>query len=117
MQSNLAVLSAGGLQEVDGRALRQQVMRSGEDAFLLPSKLAFPVVGIGASAGVFPAIERLLNSLPARTGMAFVVIMHLSPNHPSMADAIFEHATRMPVVMVAPRPGALSCWRRTARAR
>jgi two-component system CheB/CheR fusion protein len=72
-----------------------------EDAFLLPSTLAFPVVGIGASAGGFPAIERLLENLPAHTGMAFVVVMHLSPEHPSTADTIFQRSTRMPVVMVS----------------
>ena len=71
-----------------------------EDAFLLPSPLTFPIVGIGASAGGFHAIERLLESLPANTGMAFVVVMHLSPEHPSVADAIFQRVTRMPVVMV-----------------
>jgi two-component system CheB/CheR fusion protein len=72
-----------------------------EDAFLLPSPLTFPVVGIGASAGGFPAIEQLLESLPSNTGMAYVIVLHLSPQHPSMADVIFQRFTRMPVVMVS----------------
>jgi two-component system CheB/CheR fusion protein len=72
-----------------------------EDAFLLPSSLTFPVVGIGASAGGFPAVERLLESLPSDIGMAFVVVLHLSPEHPSMADAIFQRSTRMPVCVVS----------------
>jgi two-component system CheB/CheR fusion protein len=72
-----------------------------EDALLLRSSLAFPVVGIGASAGGFSAIEQLLETLPADAGMAFVVVMHLSPEHPSMADAIFQRATRMPVCLVS----------------
>jgi two-component system CheB/CheR fusion protein len=72
-----------------------------EDAFLLPSSLAFPVVGIGASAGGFPAIERLFATMPSNTGMAFVVVMHLSPDQPSMADAIFQRSTRMDVSVVS----------------
>jgi two-component system CheB/CheR fusion protein len=71
-----------------------------EDPGLLRNTLNFPVIGIGASAGGFPAIERLLESLPADTGMAFVIVLHLSPDSPSMADAIFQRATRMPVSVV-----------------
>lgn len=78
-----------------------QILDPEEDAFLLRSSLNFPVVGIGASAGGFPAIERLLESLPSDIGMAFVVVMHLSPEHPSMADAIFQRSTRMPVCVVS----------------
>jgi two-component system CheB/CheR fusion protein len=72
-----------------------------EDALLLRSALTFPVVGIGASAGGFPAIERLLESLPADAGMAFVVVLHLSSDHTSMADAIFQRSTSMPVSVVS----------------
>jgi two-component system CheB/CheR fusion protein len=68
-----------------------------EDPSLLRSTLSFPVVGIGASAGGFPAIEQLLASLPSDTGMAFVVVLHLAPDSPSMADSIFQRSTRMVV--------------------
>lgn len=68
-----------------------------EDPTLRRSTLNFPVVGIGASAGGLPAIGRLLEQLPADTGMAFVIVLHLSPDSPSMADAIFQRATRMAV--------------------
>lgn len=72
-----------------------------EDAFVLRSSLTFPVVGIGASAGGFTAIEQLLESLPLNIGMAFVVVMHLAPEHPSIADAIIQRSTRMPVRVVS----------------
>ena len=49
-----------------------------------PSGLDFPVVGIGASAGGLPALLRLFAALPAQHGMAFVVILHLSPEHESV---------------------------------
>ena len=47
-------------------------------------ELPCPVVAIGASAGGLEAFTELLRGLPADTGMAFVFIQHLSPDHPSM---------------------------------
>jgi len=62
--------------------------------------LSFPVVGIGASAGGLPTLLRLFEHMPATNGMAFVIILHLSPKHESNADHILQRATRMPVVQV-----------------
>jgi CheB methylesterase len=45
---------------------------------------AFPVVGIGASAGGLEAFTQLLSCLPSDTGMAFVLIQHLDPQHDSL---------------------------------
>src|SRR3989344_791986 len=67
---------------------------------LTRSTLQFPVVGIGASAGGLKALITLFESMPADCGMAFVVIMHLSPKHESKADQILQKATRMPVLQV-----------------
>ena len=67
---------------------------------IVPSSVDFPVVGIGASAGGLPALVRLFENMPAANDMAFVVILHLSPNHPSSAAAILQRATRMPVRQV-----------------
>lgn len=44
----------------------------------------FPIVGIGASAGGPEACTKLLDALPASTGMAFVLVRHLEPTHESM---------------------------------
>lgn len=68
---------------------------------IVPSSLDFPVVGIGASAGGLPALVRLFENMPAVHEMAFVVILHLSPKHPSSAAAILQRATRMPVIQVS----------------
>jgi two-component system, chemotaxis family, CheB/CheR fusion protein len=65
-----------------------------------PSQLTFPVVGLGASAGGLVALKRLLEHMPANCGMAFVVVLHLSPKHESSADEILARATRMPVTQV-----------------
>jgi two-component system CheB/CheR fusion protein len=54
------------------------------------SGLDFFVVGIGASAGGLKAIKTLLEGMPAAPGMAFVVVLHLSPKHESNAVAIYR---------------------------
>ena len=68
----------------------------------LPSApcLPFPVVGIGASAGGLPALLRLFEQMPAHNGMAFVIVLHLSPKHESSADQLIQRTTRMPVLQV-----------------
>ncbi|MFH1442076.1 MAG: chemotaxis protein CheB [Candidatus Omnitrophota bacterium] len=61
-------------------------------------KISFPIVGIGASAGGLEAFKELLNYLPAKTGMAFVLIQHLAPNHESMLTQLLSRSTVIPVV-------------------
>jgi len=60
----------------------------------------FAVVGIGASAGGVQALLRFFEAAPVAPGMAFVVVLHLSPDHASQADAVIQRATRMPVSQV-----------------
>ncbi|CRI63479.1 putative regulator protein containing CheR-and CheB-like domains [Thiocapsa sp. KS1] len=62
-----------------------------------PENGVFPIVGIGASAGGLDAFRGLLHHLPTRTGMAFVLIQHLDPAHPSLLVELLAEATRMPV--------------------
>ncbi len=64
------------------------------------SGLEFPIVGIGASAGGLLALRKFFELTPTNTGMAFVVILHLSPKHESTADAVLAQVTRMPVLQV-----------------
>ncbi|MFM0203324.1 chemotaxis protein CheB [Paraburkholderia fungorum] len=63
-------------------------------------QLDFPVVGIGASAGGVQALLRFFENAPSDIGMAFVVVLHLSPDHASSADQVLQHATGMPVRQV-----------------
>ncbi|MEZ6046439.1 MAG: chemotaxis protein CheB [Planctomycetaceae bacterium] len=60
----------------------------------------FNIVGIGASAGGLEALEHLFEFLPADTGMAFVVIQHLSPDFKSHMDELLSRKTSMAVRMV-----------------
>ena len=64
---------------------------------------SFPIVGIGASAGGFEAFKQLLETLPADTGMAFVLVQHLDPTHESKLTELLSRATRLPVVEVRNR--------------
>lgn len=55
------------------------------------------VVGIGASAGGLEALEQLFQHMPLRTGMSYVIIQHLSPDHKSMMDELLSRKTEIPV--------------------
>ena len=57
-------------------------------------------VGIGASAGGLEALERLFRAIPPDTGMAFLVVQHLSPDFKSLMPELLERHTLMPVVAV-----------------
>ncbi|MEG4808899.1 CheR family methyltransferase [Microcoleus sp. F8-D3] len=57
----------------------------------------FPIVGIAASAGGLEAFTQLLSHLPSDTGMAFVLIQHLAPDHKSLLSEILARTTQMPV--------------------
>ncbi|PYV38761.1 MAG: histidine kinase [Acidobacteria bacterium] len=62
-----------------------------------------PMVGIGASAGGLEALTSLLQALPVGTGLAFVVIQHLDPQHESLLSDILARSTRMRVCQVSDR--------------
>ena len=57
----------------------------------------FPVVGIGASAGGLRSLESLFDRMPPDTGMAFVIIQHLSPDFKSLMDEILARHTDMAI--------------------
>jgi len=61
----------------------------------------FPIVGVGASAGGLDAFTQLLKRLPVDTGLGFVLVQHLDPQHASALTEILTRATVMPVL--APR--------------
>ena len=58
------------------------------------------IAGIGASAGGLEAFTKLLQALPATTGMAFVFVQHLEARHESMLTKILANATPMPIAEV-----------------
>jgi two-component system CheB/CheR fusion protein len=61
-----------------------------------------PIVGVGASAGGLESLEKLFRALPARTGAAFVVVQHLSPDFKSLMDELLSRFTDLTIHRAAP---------------
>ena len=59
-----------------------------------------PVVGLGGSAGSIGALQQFFGRIPTDLGMAYVVVVHISPDHESQLPAILQARTQMPVVQV-----------------
>ena len=58
----------------------------------------FRVVAIGASAGGLEACAKLLEALPAPTGMAFILVQHLDPTHSSLLVDLLAERTALAVM-------------------
>lgn len=58
------------------------------------------VVGIGASAGGLAALKSFFRAVPEGSGLAFVVVVHLSPEHESHLAELLQPHVRMPVQQV-----------------
>ena len=65
-----------------------------------PNPVRVPVASIGASAGGVAALQSFFAALPNRVGAAFVVIVHLDPEHGSELSRIIAARTSMPVIEV-----------------
>jgi two-component system, chemotaxis family, CheB/CheR fusion protein len=86
--------------DMDSRHLAARGPPSGPADFL--------IVAIGASAGGLDACRKLIDAMPDNTGMAFILVQHLDPNHHSLLVELLASHTRMAVsqavdaVMLAP---------------
>jgi two-component system CheB/CheR fusion protein len=58
----------------------------------------FPIIGLGGSAGSFSSFEKFFTNMPADSGMAFVIIMHLHPDHKGQLTDLIKRFTAMPVI-------------------
>ncbi len=67
------------------------------------SGAAFPIVGIGASAGGLEAIEQFLKHVQEASGMAYVIVQHLDPTHKGMMSELLQRYTKMRVIQVKDR--------------
>lgn len=56
-------------------------------------------IGIGASAGGLEALEDFFKAMPNDSGMAFIVVQHLSPDYKSLMNELLARRTKMPVVI------------------
>ena len=58
------------------------------------------IVAIGASAGGVQALQSFFSGIPQNTGAAFIVVVHLDPQHRSELSSLVGARTRMPVIQV-----------------
>ncbi|NPD65774.1 chemotaxis protein CheR [Lichenicola cladoniae] len=58
---------------------------------------AFPIVGVGASAGGIEALEGLFRGIPERPGFAMVIVTHLNPQRGSVLHEIIARYTSLDV--------------------
>jgi two-component system, chemotaxis family, CheB/CheR fusion protein len=75
-------------------------MEQNEASLPTSSRVPTRVVGIGASAGGLDPLERFFAALPKQTGMAFVVVQHLSPDFKSLMDELLARHTELPILLV-----------------
>jgi len=59
-----------------------------------------PIVALGASAGGLDAFTEFFSNMPHESGIAFVVVAHLDPNHVSILPELLQKSTAMNVYKV-----------------
>lgn len=64
------------------------------------AKPDFHIAGLGCSAGCLDVLKTFFGNLPERTGVAYVVVQHLSRNYKSMLDKLLQPRTSLPIVRV-----------------
>ena len=62
--------------------------------------LKFLVVGIGASAGGIRSLKTFFEHVPPDSGLAYVVILHLSPDYDSQLAELLQAVASIPVAKV-----------------
>jgi chemotaxis response regulator CheB len=62
------------------------------------SQTASLIVGIGASAGGLGAFKAFFSNMPPDSGMTFVLVQHLAPDHKSLLADLIGKVTAMPVI-------------------
>src|SRR5688572_32165929 len=64
---------------------------------IIPSTNLFWVVGVGASAGGLTAFKQFIKAIPLNSGMAYILVQHLDPNHESILVELLQKITRIPI--------------------
>lgn len=87
-----------GDRSPDPSSSRRRASREAPSAPAAASQ-GFPIVGLGASAGGLAAFESFFSAIPrdTQTGMAFVLVQHLAPDHKSVLTELIQRCTGMEV--------------------
>ena len=59
-----------------------------------------PIIGIGASAGGLNALKKFFSKVPKDSGLVYVVVVHLSPEHKSLLADLLQQTIKMPAIQV-----------------
>jgi two-component system, chemotaxis family, CheB/CheR fusion protein len=87
-------------QSTQSRTAQRQSRKTNKGTLDASQNDEITVVGIGASAGGLKALQAFFEALPSDTGMAYVVITHLHPQHESHLAEVLQRFTHMPVSQV-----------------
>ncbi|MEW6117030.1 MAG: chemotaxis protein CheB [Nitrospirota bacterium] len=87
------------MEEIPAKEVEVVMPEEPEKADLSPKieKGGFFIVGIGASAGGLEAFEQFFSHMPPDSGMAFVLVPHLSPEHKSIMSELLRRYTKMEI--------------------
>jgi len=69
-------------------------------ALAVPKDAGFYIVGMGASAGGLEAFEKFFQHTPNDSGMGFILVPHLDPNHISLMPELVQKSSKMNVFHV-----------------
>jgi two-component system, chemotaxis family, CheB/CheR fusion protein len=100
-----AVKRAASIKKSSKTAIKKPiaVQRQITSAPFKEMRTAFPIVGLGASAGGLEALELFLKNVPPASGLAYVVVQHLDPTHKGILVELLQRCTSMPVVQIKDR--------------
>lgn len=100
-RDNTKTETAAALPDSDQQPLSQPDREAQPVDAEQPPRLPFAVIGVGASAGGLEAFGEFLEAMPSDSGMAFVFILHLPPDHHSLVAEVLSRRTKMRVVEAA----------------
>lgn len=85
------------------RRVRKPVPAVQEKSPAFKAAVSLPIIGIGASAGGFEALEQFMSQVPKDCGMAFVIVQHLDPTRKGIMPELLQRSTSMKVTQVKDR--------------
>jgi two-component system, chemotaxis family, CheB/CheR fusion protein len=74
--------------------------KADKDKTTILSDNIFSVVGIGASAGGLDAFKSLIKAIPEKSGLAYILVQHLHPDHISSLPEILRRESNIPVIEI-----------------
>ncbi|MFK8054256.1 MAG: CheR family methyltransferase [Woeseiaceae bacterium] len=102
LQGNFSYSQAPAITEtVMDEKMKTSAGKSDQEMRAAADAAAFPVIGVGASAGGLESIEKFFGGINNRCGAAFIVIQHLSPDFKSFMPEILSKKTTLQVMTAA----------------